>query len=237
MCKLSPTKLICKFFPKVLRPFFSDGFLPAVCNKCNKQDVVEIIRSHSIQCQPLPLICTVCDNEQTDDGAMRIHYLHDHTDNKVLATAYRPRRPPKETAFECRTCHEVFKSRGALVAHMKIHQPETTYMCAVCSFTCNKNGKLNAHMKRYHSSKEDLTCKVCNMEFTMPGGLKNHLKLKHPPDDSSLKQYPCGKCDKTFADPRYLDAHVKRVHERILRYFCKECGKGFYEKIQVQRHE
>ena len=48
-------------------------------------------------------------------------------------------------------------------------------------------------------------------------------------------EWKCTKCTYSTLDKRLLQSH-QRVHNRVLRYTCENCGKGFIYHMQLTRH-
>ena len=48
--------------------------------------------------------------------------------------------------------------------------------------------------------------------------------------------FPCEKCDKTFLEKARLQRHIKRMHDKLKRFFCENCKGGFFEKYDLKRH-
>lgn len=59
-------------------------------------------------------------------------------------------------------------------------------------------------------------------------------KVTHLPSEKRTLQ--CHKCDKSFQNKRFLDYHLL-THEGIKNEECKECGKKFYKRKDLLRHQ
>ena len=61
--------------------------------------------------------------------------------------------------------------------------------------------------------------------------LKNHL-LYHLKE----RKHCCTLCSSKFLEKRHLDRHLRRIHSGIKNYICNVCGKGFYERYELNYH-
>ena len=75
-------------------------------------------------------------------------------------------------------------------------------------------------------------CEYCNKGFMTTSELKNHL-LYHMKE----RKHNCTLCSSKFLEKRHLDRHFRRCHSGgIKNYICNVCGKGFYERYELNYH-
>ena len=53
---------------------------------------------------------------------------------------------------------------------------------------------------------------------------------------SAFGKVTCLKCGKTYSNKQNLSRHDKINHMKIMRHYCKYCGKGWYEKASWLAH-
>lgn len=212
-----------------------DGY-PVECSACSKQGANRSLRQHVLDEHPFPMTCAICTSTFPSDIAFCLHYLSTHADETLLQKAFRYANLPKDPVFDCPDCSKSFPALSSYLAHRRVHLPPKVFICEFCPFTTSKLGPLNKHRKEKHAPAESLACQECNKSFSTLSSLKQHQRNIHGPD-ANCKALTCDTCGKTFNNERYLEMHVKRVHQAEKRFFCRECGKGFFEKVQMQKHE
>ena len=67
-----------------------------------------------------------------------------------------------------------------------------------------------------------LLCPDCGSVFTGKRKLWYHIKTEHVG-----KRFECPQCQCTFASRGGLSDHVRHIHEKLARYQCETCGKGY----------
>ncbi|XP_035713008.1 zinc finger protein 521 isoform X1 [Folsomia candida] len=117
-----------------------------------------------------------------------------------------------------------------------------------------------AHLQQPDSVKRKFACKLCKCKFAKKVNLLRHLaSRKLRPDLSEVdlaaataavktterkrsvppkrKEFPCPKCDKTFASKVGLQKHNRVSHEWApFRRKCTLCPKSFTKSTLLQRH-
>ena len=74
-------------------------------------------------------------------------------------------------------------------------------------------------------------CEYCDKSFMTTSELKNHV-LYHLKE----RKHHCTLCSSKFLEKRHLDRHLRRIHSGIKNYICNVCGKGFYERYELNYH-
>ncbi|ESP02207.1 hypothetical protein LOTGIDRAFT_67020, partial [Lottia gigantea] len=46
----------------------------------------------------------------------------------------------------------------------------------------------------------------------------------------------CQVCGLIFHKPKLLTRHIKKMHDKIKKYLCRFCPKGFNDKFDLKRH-
>ena len=81
---------------------------------------------------------------------------------------------------------------------------------------------------------------VCNVLFVCP-----HCERKFPTKTKLLyhvntrhlgRRYVCARCQCTFVTKSGLNSHVRHMHEKLCRYTCELCGKGYSDGSNYRDH-
>lgn len=65
-------------------------------------------------------------------------------------------------------------------------------------------------------------CHVCGSGFMSQNQLLYHVKARH-----SSRRFVCPQCQRTFVSRGGMNEHIKHVHQKLARYLCETCGKGY----------
>ena len=86
----------------------------------------------------------------------------------------------------CDVCQKLFKSRGALVNHKRIHNLNKRFACRQCQKTFSQKSLLIRHNEVDHNVKPRFSCSKCKLRFTCESRLGWH----------EMRSEHYGKCDK-----------------------------------------
>lgn len=198
--------------------------------------------------------CVVCSKDVTV-GFLRTHMLK-HEGNPL---------------YPCKHCEKKFYQSTLLYKHMKRHHPEepiefsrgtktVSIYCPECQWECQSYEKLEEHMCHEHSSKKNISCDLCDLEFTFAKSHAEHMKLHY-----FKERQKCGHCPKDFISIGCYSEHVSRCAEgwqcdichKVLRveetyrrhlrevhregvstlYACHFCDKTFVNKFSYEDHQ
>lgn len=108
----------------------------------------------------------------------------------------------------CSICGAIFRSKGALRAHMPSHG-EPTVVCEVCNKAFHTRAKLKKHMS-VHSEERRFQCKVCGKRFKSHEANRVHQRIH-----TQEKPYICHICGMAFTYNCLLKTHLERGHEVV----------------------
>ena len=77
----------------------------------------------------------------------------------------------------------------------------------------------------------DNICPDCGSLFRKKCLLMEHIRRQH-----GRKRFACPICEFTFVSRGGLKEHVKYIHEKITRYRCETCGKGYANRTNYFDH-
>lgn len=138
----------------------------------------------------------------------------------------------------CEGCGKIFESSEQQKEHVKLYDPprrsstltKADLTCDVCDKEFTTKATLRNHREIHDINREKrYTCDFCGKAFFDNTNLKNHLKLH------SKKTEECHICNRKFHAKPYLKNHLK-THTNVKPFSCAECGKHFRLKRQMQNH-
>ncbi|XP_063627725.1 zinc finger protein 408-like [Cydia splendana] len=142
----------------------------------------------------------------------------------------------KSREHECPTCGRRFGTRGALREHSSLHEPTQGLQCEQCGKRFRTKAGRYIHAQTHKDEKEKrFECAECGRAFRWRTELKRHVTrhaanrthacecgrafsvradlLRHARTHRRAAHLcPHAGCCATFAQPRYLRAHVARKH-------------------------
>ena len=89
-------------------------------------------------------------------------------------------------------------------------------------------GKLFQRKEREECS--DVKCRQCDESFATYREFTQHTRNLH------RRESECKECHKKFATSSLLEQHMLDDHGTVLKYLCKECGKGFHFRWRLNSH-
>jgi len=147
--------------------------------------------------------------------------------------------PTVPKPIECKICGKVFKLKGCLKNHFKIHMQTPNDVknttCSVCNKTYNSKYYLDIHLFKDHKmnvgNKKVHQCHLCDFETIDKKAFEAHLTTH-----SEEKKHQCATCGQSFKLQRILSRHVKDVHGSLTCH-CPHCPKIFKSKLRLKRHQ
>nr|CAD7430044.1 unnamed protein product [Timema monikensis] len=188
--------------------------------------------------------------------------LEDNNAVKIAETKEENKEGEKHPTYECNFCGLILTNRDKMKVHLEVHNSDETlscdesfecdegfidklileepakeedsnkpFTCHMCTKRFNLKSTALRHVKEVHEHTWGHYCPVCNREFARKGAVDNHMR-RH----TGEKPYTCKICLKNFMVRSTLTRHLKEVHERLRRHFCKVCGYGFYTRLLLRNH-
>lgn len=154
--------------------------------------------------------CCVCE-ETVPNLAIHVGKSHGHQD------------------FICPKCDYICGSEYLLKHHESTHLTETGD-CLTCGKTVENLGKHVNEEHKTNNINESLKCSQCDKVYTKVAELNRHFNSAH----LGIKA-KCPICQKELL-PTKITSHIRMVHEKVKNHWCKECGKGFYDKRDMDLH-
>lgn len=74
-------------------------------------------------------------------------------------------------------------------------------------------------------------CADCGLVFKEKNQMIRHVRSRH-----AGKRLACPQCQCTFVTRAGLVEHVKHIHQKLSRYTCQTCGKGYSIRSQYFDH-
>ena len=126
-----------------------------------------------------------------------------------------------------------------------IHKNERKHKCSVCQKKFILEKWLKHHIKIFHpgeiSNNKDSLLNINVIENSNELNKLDKENGDHAEDEfnssgNGTDLVKCPQCSKVLQQ-RCLQTHKRRVHKNEKSYFCKECGRGFFKKDELQSHQ
>ena len=203
--------------------------VPLLKHKCpdcsyatHKQDrLADHLRVHSGE---RPFACPTCDSTFTHGANRDRHIRRVHLNSEQVACSWSG-------------CGKTFARVASMRLHVAVVHLKTRFSCPVagCLFTCTRKTQVKKHITVVHKKEKPFACAVAGCSFRC--AYQSHL-VRHRQSVHEGRRIACSYdgCDYQTSWPQDLDTHVKSVHQKIVRFTCHVCGKGFYRKPVFRGH-
>ena len=134
----------------------------------------------------------------------------------------------------CDKCGKAFTNPYRHRAHvLREHsgKEKPQYICNICGKIVLSKKALETHHTAFHEIRElKIKCELCGKLFAENYGLRKHMEKIHTEKEA---------CQICGFKTHFLKRHHKTVHTKNedKKCQCQECGKGFVNKIHLERHK
>ncbi|XP_065217279.1 zinc finger protein 354B-like isoform X1 [Planococcus citri] len=200
------------------------------CRKCGKQYPFKsyLIRHQKTPCENKPYKCGFCD---TRFKCNTYQLKHERRVHNVELEVIR---------FECAVCGKMFKQKGSLVGHLRLHSSQKLFRCHACGKSFPRISHLVSHQKA-HNEEKNFKCGICDKLFRHQRRMITHERLH-----VESARFECVFCGKTFRQKQSLAYHTskqvcsksiqERSHAEDLYFECALCGKKYRQKYGLAYH-
>lgn len=122
----------------------------------------------------------------------------------------------------CDYCDQSFNSIIGLMDHLSRdlsidHAQKEFHKCDKCHRIYAMPLLLSFHDKQHTSVEPRLICDICDKRCYTVYQMKNHMDDRHSgkPIKEQPEPFQCGSCGKYFTAEKYLQSHVKKVHDKM----------------------
>lgn len=105
---------------------------------------------------------------------------------------------------------------------------ERNFVCNECPQAYNTASDLAQHRRIHEKHQDPYSCPECSLQFQFLSQFNAHLRTHR-----QNIIHECTICNKRFARPKYLAAHMRDIHQEI---DCAECGETFRKRSDFDRH-
>ncbi|XP_069113252.1 zinc finger protein 850-like [Argopecten irradians] len=165
-------------------------------------------------------LCNVCGMNCRQKASLEKHLLT-HTN--------------RERSFKCTTCGKGFFRKDELVRHGKVHKAEGY------SLTENKvKEEDETGVNGFCGEKNRCKCDICGDILSSTEYLRGHLYSQHTSISDGRNRHfkgSCNICGVTFSRKDSLERHLLTHTKRERSFKCPECGKGYFTKDDLGKHE
>ena len=204
----------------------------------------ELRRHKKIHTGHCPFRCNHCQAGFKAEVALRAHKNSIHNDKMVSESE------SNVWLRDCKQCNSNFKSATTFGKHMKLlHGVGKLFICDKCGIGMSTPDNLKRHALIAHSDSKPFHCEECGSMFDTKASLMKH-QLQHIKTSGSLSleqgqeaqvsgeqsgKRICDLCGKTLSSTLTMQRHM-RIHEGLKSYTCKECGKAYGDKRNLDHH-
>jgi len=139
------------------------------------------------------------------------------------------------------------------------------HVCEICNYSSDYTQNVNRHMKVHYNENSNppnidnnpltdgtkscitkpkvvnnFTCDICSYTTDKKGNLKRHFKVHETTDPEekvrNIPVYICEVCGKELHSKFGHTLHMKSQHEKVFRFTCPTCNKGFNQLYHYKGH-
>ncbi|KAM3955780.1 zinc finger Y-chromosomal protein 1-like [Aphomia sociella] len=175
-----------------------------------------------------PWICQFCCMKFPSQNVLRSHVKEVHR---------------KCFGMKCCDCHEVYKTFGLFIEHVRIHRPVLRLCCQYCDAKFDSQNLTTIHTNTHLQCPQ---CEACGETFTNKTDLQQHITayskrpkrtpFKKRDKPITVDDLTCNICQKVTKSLSNLRAHKILHTDRNRDYTCDRCGKAFFTKGALYTH-
>ena len=203
------------------------------CNECDKSyKTKDSLRKHKDIHKKGPkktmkgtqLICKTCHKKYDGKRALLSHISQVHKSMKE---------------FQCEFCNKIFKSKGNLVQHHKIHKDKTVaapiiVKCPLCQENLSINDS-QSHVNSLHKKfKNQFCCNICQIKFPLLHFFKQHNLKVHSGVADILAEDKNEEYDKEVDILANMNKLEEEEEDDINE--CNMCHEQFDQLADLKRH-
>lgn len=104
----------------------------------------------------------------------------------------------------------------------------------MCGYSACEKRYVVEHMLAH--LPKGLECPRCNFRTSTNKYLLKHIANRHNPKDESVEvpKFPCHECSSEFKSIYNLNGHILRKHQKIEKFNCDVCMKGFFARSDLK---
>lgn len=144
-------------------------------------------------------------------------------------------------AYRCEICPKAFNTSSDLHKHkvcVHLDRSKWKFECTYCKRRFPLKTNLDTHTKT-HTGEKNFACHLCDRKCINKSVLRRHIETH-----SNAVSFKCDLCLQRYKYQKSLDAHMAKIHgigsmkvvERVKKYFCHLCPKGYYDNSKLQKH-
>ena len=166
--------------------------------------------------------CISCELVSGEKKEIVQHFLVDHKNIPV---------------YKCSKCTEIFLSWTEIIEHMKTDHliSLSNKACPICMKEISgRRQRIRNHMEREHTSVK-FYCNVCDKKYTDSDTLKFHKRNYH--ENGGPQKFCCNICGVSVVGKIGYENHKEKHNITEQNVPCPKCGKLFYTKLDMKRHD
>ena len=249
------------------------------CDICNKTFETPVqMRCHKrFVHEKRSVPCSICGENLSSRGNLnkhikQVHEISDQTfkcdfcsksfkeeyllkDHFIIHQSNRPK-------FKCEKCGKQSYTLNALKMHIRgVHDQIKTDQCDICLKYFSCAGRLKDHKRNIHEKRKDFKCPYCIKSFSQKNNLSVHVEIMHTKKSGrgqcdvcwkimykgrlkkhkmhvhdKVRKFQCNVCNKGFIDLRDRERHILTIHENIRNFKCESCDKAFKRVHHLKGH-
>lgn len=151
--------------------------------------------------------------------------------------------------YKCVMCDTVFTHKSLLYVHFDTHltnQKVHVFKCPECTKLFSQRTSLMDHFKTHKINQELLSPPIAlshpqpSVKLESSEGEEWRAQVKEVKKKTLQKQFPCNKCESSFATTSSLRRHIKDKHKPLNRgfrcQFCNDTKKTFSSRAMLDKH-